>query len=106
MPSVPLATDLVTSPEQLQIIKFLLASQAMARPFAAPPDIPADRKAALIAAFDATMKDPDFLAEAQKLNFDVRPVNASTIDALLAEVYANAEGCPRQGRQGDFERKQ
>ena len=34
------------------------------------------------------MKDADFLAEAQKLNFDVRPVTAATIDALLAEVYA------------------
>jgi tripartite-type tricarboxylate transporter receptor subunit TctC len=86
--AVPLATDLVKSPEQLQIIKLLLASQAMARPFAAPPDIPADRKAALIAAFDATMRDADFLGEAQKLNFEIHPVTASTIDALLAEVYA------------------
>jgi tripartite-type tricarboxylate transporter receptor subunit TctC len=85
--SVPLATDLTKTPEQLQIIKLLLVSQAMARPFAAPPDIPADRKAALIAAFDATVKDADFLAEAQKLSFDVRPVNATTIDAMLAEVY-------------------
>jgi tripartite-type tricarboxylate transporter receptor subunit TctC len=85
--SVPLATDLVKSPEQLQIIKLLLVSQAMARPFAAPPDIPADRKAALIAAFDATMKDADFLTEAQKLNFDVRRVTAAAIDAMLAEVY-------------------
>jgi tripartite-type tricarboxylate transporter receptor subunit TctC len=85
--SVPLATELAKAPEQLQIIKLLLVSQAMARPFAAPPDIPADRKAALIGAFDATMKDADFLAEAQKLNFDVRPVTAKTIDALLAEVY-------------------
>jgi tripartite-type tricarboxylate transporter receptor subunit TctC len=85
--SVPLATDLVTSPEQLQIIKVLLASQAMARPFAAPPDIPADRKAALIAAFDATMTDADFLAEAKTLNFDVRPVSAAMIDKILAEIY-------------------
>jgi hypothetical protein len=86
--AVPLATDLVRNPEQLQIVRLLLTSQAMARPFAAPPDIPAERKAALIAAFDATMRDSDFLAEAQKLNFDVRPVGASTIDSLLAEVYA------------------
>jgi tripartite-type tricarboxylate transporter receptor subunit TctC len=85
--AVPLATDLAKTPEQLQIIKLLLVSQAMARPFAAPPDIPADRKAALIAAFDGTMKDADFLAEAQKLSFDVRPVNATMIDAMLAEVY-------------------
>ncbi len=87
LPSVPLATDLAKTPEQLQIIKLLLVSQAMARPFAAPPDIPAERKAALLAAFDATMKDADFLAEAQKLSFDVRPVNATAIDAMLAEVY-------------------
>ena len=88
MASVPLATDLVANSEQLQIIKLLLASQAMARPFAAPPDIPEDRKQALIAAFDATMTDADFLAEAQKLNFDVHPVSAATIDTLLAEIYA------------------
>jgi tripartite-type tricarboxylate transporter receptor subunit TctC len=86
--AVPLATDLVTKPEQLQIIRLLLASQAMARPFVAPPDIPADRKLALIAAFDATMRDADFLAEAQKLNFEIHPVSAATIDSLLAEVYA------------------
>jgi tripartite-type tricarboxylate transporter receptor subunit TctC len=86
--NVPLATDLVSKPEQLQIIKLLLASQAMARPFAAPPDIPADRKSALIAAFDATMRDADFLAEAQKLNFEIHPVSAATLDGLLAEVYA------------------
>ncbi len=85
--SVPLASDLVSKPEQLQIMKLLLTAQAMARPFAAPPDIPADRKAALLASFDATMKDGDFLAEAQKLNFDVRPVDAATINSLLAEVY-------------------
>jgi tripartite-type tricarboxylate transporter receptor subunit TctC len=84
---VPLASDMVKSPEQMQIIKLLLVSQAMARPFAAPPDLPADRKAALLDAFDATMKDVDFLAEAQKLNFDVRPVDAKAIDAMLAEVY-------------------
>jgi len=85
--SVPLVTELTKTPEQLQIVKLLLVSQAMARPFAAPPDIPADRKAALLSAFDATMKDADFLAEAQKLSFDVRPVDAATIDAMLAEVY-------------------
>jgi tripartite-type tricarboxylate transporter receptor subunit TctC len=88
MAAVPLASDLVTNPEQLQILKLLLTSQAMARPFAAPPGIPQDRKRALIAAFDATMSDADFLAEAKKLNFEVHPVSAATIDALLADVYA------------------
>jgi tripartite-type tricarboxylate transporter receptor subunit TctC len=88
MGSVPLATDLASNPEQMQTLKLMLASQAMARPFAAPPGIPEDRKQALIAAFDATMADRNFLAEAQKLNFEVHPVSAATIDTLLADVYA------------------
>jgi tripartite-type tricarboxylate transporter receptor subunit TctC len=86
--AVPLATDLVSNPEQLQIIRLLLVSQAMARPFAAPPELSADHKSALTAAFDATMRDADFLAEAQKLNFEIHPVSAPTIDSLLTEVYA------------------
>jgi tripartite-type tricarboxylate transporter receptor subunit TctC len=89
--SVPLATDLAKTPEQLQILKLMLVTQAMARPFAAPPETPPDRKAALLSAFDGTMSDPDFLAEAQKLNFDVRPVSAAKINALLADVYSTPE---------------
>jgi tripartite-type tricarboxylate transporter receptor subunit TctC len=87
IPNVPYATDLATDPEQRQILRVLMASQGMARPFVAPPDIPEDRKAALIAAFDATMTDPEFLAEAKKHALDVRPVTGAAIDKILAEVY-------------------
>jgi tripartite-type tricarboxylate transporter receptor subunit TctC len=87
LPNVPLLTDLAKTQEQKQIINLLLDSQAMARPFAAPPGIPEDRKAALIAAFNDTMKDPDFLKEADKLHFDVRPVTAAKIDELLKDAY-------------------
>lgn len=87
IPNVPYATDLATTPEQHQILKVLMASQGMARPFVAPPDIPQDRKAALTAAFDATMADPEFLAEAKKHALDVRPVTGAAIDKILAEVY-------------------
>jgi len=85
---VPLATELATQPEQLQILKLLLASQAMARPFAAPPDMPADRTAALQNAFAKTMKDPAFLKEAETRRLDVNPVLPPEIDALLKELYA------------------
>jgi len=88
LPDVPSASELAKQPDQRQILKLMLIGQAMARPFAAPPGIPADRKAALIAAFERTTKDPDFLAEAEKLNFEVNPVSADRLDALLAEAYA------------------
>jgi len=87
IPDVPLVMDLVKSPEQAQIVRLILASQEMARPFVAPPGIPEDRKRALIEAFLKTMKDPEFLAEAQKMKADVNPVSAGEIDRLLADVY-------------------
>ncbi len=69
LPDVPSASELAREPNQLQILKLLLIGQAMARPFAAPPGIP-------------------FLAEAERLNFEVNPVTAEKLDALLAEAYA------------------
>jgi len=84
---VPSVMDLAKTPEQTQIVRLILASQEMARPFAAPPGIPEDRKRALTDAFAATMKDPDFLAEAAKMKADVNPVSAAAIESLLADVY-------------------
>src|SRR5262249_18483157 len=88
IPDVPLALDLATTEEQRQVLKVFLYGQEMARPFAAPPGIPADRKAALIAAFEKMLKDPEFLAEINKLNLDLKPISGSTIDAMLRELYA------------------
>jgi len=85
---VPIAHELTADREKLQILKLFLASQEIARPFAAPPDLPAARKNALIAAFANTMKDSEFLAEAQKLNLDVNPLGASAVDQIIAELYA------------------
>jgi tripartite-type tricarboxylate transporter receptor subunit TctC len=88
LPDVPFFSDLAKTGEQRQIIKLLVAGQGMARPFAAPPEIPADRKAALRAAFAATLKDPDFLAQAKTSKIEINLVSAAEIETLLAEVYA------------------
>jgi tripartite-type tricarboxylate transporter receptor subunit TctC len=58
----------------------------MARPFAAPPGLPEERLRALRAAFDATMRDKDFLAEARQLDLEVRPVSGAEIDELVANL--------------------
>jgi tripartite-type tricarboxylate transporter receptor subunit TctC len=96
---VPLALDLTKDPEQIAILKLFLTSQEMARPFAAPPDIPLDRKAALIAAFERTMQDAQFLAEAQQLSMDVNPLGAKQMDGLLAELYATPRHVVEQAAQ-------
>jgi tripartite-type tricarboxylate transporter receptor subunit TctC len=86
--AVPLAGDFVRTRQGRQVLDFVLASQIMARPFAAPPGIPAERAAALRSGFEATMKDPAFLADARKLMLDVDPVTGEKIDALIAGLYA------------------
>lgn len=85
---VPGVMELVRGEEQGKMVKLILASQAMARPYAAPPGIPDDRRRALVAAFAATMTDPDFLADAGQMQADINPVAAADIDQLLAELYA------------------
>ncbi len=99
MGDVPLVMELTKDPEKLQVLKLILAAQEMARPFAAPPGIPEDRKAALIAAFDATMKDPEYLAEAKKINMDVNPVSAASLNKLLAELYATPKDVVKQASE-------
>lgn len=88
LPNVPLIVDLAKDPEQSQIIRLIVATQSMARPFFAPPGTPADRVAALRAAFDATMKDADFLAEAEKMKVEISPMSGGQVNAMLTELYA------------------
>jgi hypothetical protein len=59
----------------------------MARPIGGPPDIPADRAQALRAAFDATMKDQAFLADAARTGVDIDPIDGAAVEALLQRLY-------------------
>ena len=87
LPDVPLIMDLATSERERQILRLILGRQQMGWPFAAPPDLPADRAAALRDAFDATVKDPEFLAEAKQRLLDVNPMRGADIDRLVGELY-------------------
>ena len=88
LPTVPAALDLVTDPVKKDVLTLILIRQEPGRPVAAPPGVPADRLAALRRAFEQTMKDPDFVAEAEKLQMEIEPLTAAEIDALLARAYA------------------
>jgi tripartite-type tricarboxylate transporter receptor subunit TctC len=87
LPDVPLIIDLAKTDEQKQILKLIFARQVMGRPYLAPPGIPADRAAALRQAFMDTMTDKDFLADAEKAQLEITPVDGATIQKLVAEVY-------------------
>jgi tripartite-type tricarboxylate transporter receptor subunit TctC len=79
----------VREPQALAALRLIVSRQSIARPFAAPPDVPAERIAALRTAFDAVMRDGDFLAEASRLALEVRPASGRAVQALLGEIYAS-----------------
>jgi tripartite-type tricarboxylate transporter receptor subunit TctC len=87
LPDVPLIMDLAKTEEQREIFKLIFSRQVMGRPFLAPPGIPADRLAALRKAFDDTMADKDFLAEAAQNKIEINPVSGEQIQALVKEGY-------------------
>jgi tripartite-type tricarboxylate transporter receptor subunit TctC len=87
LPDAPLITDYAKTDEGRQIFKVALARQAMAWPFAAPPGAPVERVAALRQAFDATLRDREYLAEAERLSLEITPVSGERIQALIADVY-------------------
>jgi tripartite-type tricarboxylate transporter receptor subunit TctC len=59
----------------------------MARPYSVPPGTPPDRLAVLQKAFSATLKDPEFLAEAKKTRLQIDPIDAPTIEKLISDLY-------------------
>ena len=83
---VPLVTELVKTEHQRQMLDLALSIQTMARPFAAPPGVPAERVAALRQAFVDTAHDPKFLAEAKAEQLDIAAVSGERIQDMLARI--------------------
>lgn len=86
--NVPMVGDLAENQAQRDIMELAFAPQEMARPILAPPGIPADRLKILRDAFDATMKDPEFLAEAKKRKIDISPLSGEAVQKLVASIMA------------------
>jgi tripartite-type tricarboxylate transporter receptor subunit TctC len=87
-PDVPAVVNLVNKAEDRQLLELMVGPTAMARPFAAPPAMPVNKTNLLRRAFDATMKDADFLAEAAKMQTDVLPTTGEDVQKLVERIYA------------------
>ena len=68
-------------------LELILTQQAMGRPFAAPPQVPAAGVAALRQAFARTIRDPEFLAEADKLSLEINLVDGEALQAMVARMF-------------------
>jgi hypothetical protein len=89
LPDVPLIIDSTKSLADRQVFELLLAPQDMGRPFFAPPGVPADRVAALRAAFARTLADPQFLADADKMGLEVQLRDGEAVQQLVERIYAS-----------------
>jgi tripartite-type tricarboxylate transporter receptor subunit TctC len=85
---VPLVMDYAKDASARQAFELVFADQEIGRPVVGPPDVPTERAAALRQAFDATMKDHDFLADASRMAIDIDPIDGAAAEQVLLQIYA------------------
>jgi tripartite-type tricarboxylate transporter receptor subunit TctC len=83
LPNVPLIFDLAKTEADKQALRLVLVRQEFGRSYFAPASVPVPRVQALRRAFDATVKDPGFLAEADKLKLEVEPSTGEELNDLM-----------------------
>ena len=88
LPDVPLILDLAKTDADKQALRLGIARLEYGRPFFLPPGVPAERVEALRRAFDAAMKDPALLAEAEHTKIEVDPLTGEEVATLVKQVNA------------------
>jgi hypothetical protein len=87
MTGVPMFLDVAKTEADKQALRLALARLEFGRPFFMPPNVPADRVAAIRRAFDATMKDKGFLEDAEKLKIEVDPLTGDQVADLVGQLH-------------------
>jgi tripartite-type tricarboxylate transporter receptor subunit TctC len=86
LPDVPNAYDLAKSDADRQLFQLIFGPWTYGRPIYAPPGTVPERIAVLRAALEATLKDPDYIAETRKLNMEIQPTTPETIAKLVDQI--------------------
>lgn len=89
---VPVTVDFAKTEQQKLALSAFLAQGSISRPFILPPDVAADRVAVLRKSFDAVMKDPELVAEAQKSGFDIDSESGEDVQRQVDKIY----GTPKE----------
>jgi tripartite-type tricarboxylate transporter receptor subunit TctC len=96
--SIPFAGDIAPTPEKKQIVRLLTAATDMGRPFITRKNVPAERLGILRKAFDETMKDPELLADAKRIDREITPMTAKEVEAALNELYGIPKAVVEQAK--------
>ena len=86
LPDTPLMIELGRTPEEREALRFFATGNELGRGAMTTPEVPAERTAALRQAFDAMVRDPEFLAEAAQRKIDVDPLGGEDVAALVRAI--------------------
>jgi tripartite-type tricarboxylate transporter receptor subunit TctC len=86
---VPVILDFAATPEDRRVLELIFSRQSIGYPYAAPPGIPEDRLAAIRKAFDATLQNPEFLAECAQSGVLIDGVTGQEIEEIIRRIYSS-----------------
>jgi tripartite-type tricarboxylate transporter receptor subunit TctC len=96
---VPLATEVARNDVDREAAAFISSTTALSRPLLAPPGVPADRVDILRRAFDATMKDAEFLADAKRAKADILPISGEKMQQIVDSVIHASPAAQKRAKE-------
>jgi tripartite-type tricarboxylate transporter receptor subunit TctC len=99
LPGVPNVEDLARSQDDKRVLQLVLAGSRLGRPIVTTPDVPSERVKALRDAFDATMKDPAFLASCKDARVETDPVPGLRMQAIVSEILATPQSIAQRTKE-------
>jgi tripartite-type tricarboxylate transporter receptor subunit TctC len=96
---VPLAVDFAKGPGSRRIMELIYSQEIFGRPYMLPPGVPPERVMELRQAFMAALRDPDMVAEAQRIGLDLEPITGEELQALAEKIYATPAAIIEQAKQ-------
>ncbi len=96
---VPNIWKYVKGDESRRVLELILGQQVFGRPFMLPPGVPAERAATLRKAFDATMADKAFVADAEKMGLEIAPASGTRVQDVVAKMYASPPAIVKRARE-------
>ncbi len=96
---VPVVFKYVTNEDDRKAVELIISQQVFQRSYVAPPGLPAELLDALRSAFDATMRDKDFLHDAETIRIDISPLPGAKVQELVQKIYAAPKDIVTRARQ-------
>jgi len=89
----------VKNEDDRKVVELVISQQVFQRSYIAPPGLPAEQLEALRSAFDATVRDKEFLTDAETMRIDISPLPGAKVQELVQKIYAAPKDIVARARQ-------